>query len=72
MTTRLLERPLAPRTRENALQLAFDAMAMAHDQNDQETADYIVRQLADALRASWQDRTHVRMRPVPDDDRRDG
>jgi hypothetical protein len=49
MTTQLLERLMDPRTREDALKLALDAMTMAADQNDTKTAAYIVEQLASAL-----------------------
>lgn len=72
MTTQLLERLLDPRTREDALKLALDAMTMAVDEKDTETAAYIAEQLAGALKASWQPRMHVRLRSVPEEYRRAG
>jgi hypothetical protein len=72
MVTQLLERLTDPRTREDALKLALDATAMAADQNDTETAVYIVEQLAGALRATWQPRMHVRLRSVTEEHRRAG
>jgi hypothetical protein len=45
---------------------------MAADQNDTETAVYIVEQLAGALRATWQPRMHVRLRSVTEEHRRAG
>jgi hypothetical protein len=72
MTTQLMERLMDPRTRDGALELTLDAMAMAVDQNDKETANYLVEQLAGALRASWQGRMHARLRSVPLEDRQFG
>ena len=72
MTTQLLERLIDPRTRDGALALTLDAMAMAVDQNDKETTNYLIEQLAGALRAAWQDRMHARLRSVPLEDRRTG
>jgi glutathionylspermidine synthase len=63
--TELLRSLLNPATRESALQLALNAMLMAADENDAETALYITNQLADALKSSWQPRMHVRLRSVP-------
>ena len=37
MATELLERLTDPRTREDALKLALDAMAMAADHNDRDS-----------------------------------
>lgn len=70
--TQLLERLQDPKTREGALDLALNAMAMAVDQKDIETASYLVEQLAAALKASWLSRMHVRLRSIPEEHRRAG
>jgi DNA-binding ferritin-like protein len=72
MTSQLLERLKDPKTREGALDLALDALAMAADQKDADTAAYIAQQLAEALKASWMTRMHVRLRSVPHDHRNVG